>query len=149
MNKQPRSIVAFCMAVLAGVTLIALDASAQGAQPTDKAVRSFLHSIEHGKDSVDVQLYVTITQLDKIAGDAYQFMIRPSSIGGGDQSYADYALKKNYPDSRIGGVVLQKADSITFVSVTQAGFGNVWVTVDKKGRRFWRLTERFSERLTK
>jgi hypothetical protein len=87
-------------------------------------------SIQANKDAI-------INDLNNIAAHAYQFKIRPSSMGGGQGSYSGYAIpsKMATNENAAFSVSSATATAVTIVAVSSANTTNtVTAVVDSDGR---------------
>ena len=87
-------------------------------------------SIQANKDAI-------INDLNNIAAHAYQFKIRPSSMGGGQGSYSGYNIpsKMATNENATYSVSATTATSVTIVAISTANTTNtVTGTVDSDGR---------------
>lgn len=88
-------------------------------------------SVQSNKDAI-------INDLNNLAANAYQYRIRPSSMGGGNGAYTGYnipavlATNDNASYSQVAPVVT--ATTIRFTGVSSQGYGQVAATVDTSGR---------------
>ena len=87
-------------------------------------------SIQANKDAI-------INDLNNIAAHAYQFKIRPSSMGGGQGSYSGYAIpsKMSSNENAVFSVTSATATAVTIVATSSANTTNtVTAVVDSDGR---------------
>jgi hypothetical protein len=96
-------------------------------------------TMEKNKDAI-------ISDLNNLAAFAYQFRIRPKSMGGGEGSYTGFELPQNLRFNEnatysIGGV---SADTVKFMAISTYGFGVITVQIDQDGRLGnWYYTDEF------
>jgi len=86
-------------------------------------------SVQSNKDAM-------INDLNNIAAQAYQFRIRPSSMGGGQGSYASFTIPTKMATNENGTyVATPSANSVSIVATSAANTSNViTVTVDSDGK---------------
>ncbi len=86
-------------------------------------------SIQANKDAI-------INDLNNIAAHAYQYRIRPSSMGGGQGSYSGYTIpSKMASNENAGYAATPAANSVTIVATSNANTTNtVTAVVDSDGR---------------
>ena len=87
-------------------------------------------SIQANKDAI-------INDLNNIAAHAYQFKIRPSSMGGGQGSYSGYAIpsKMATNENAVYTVSATTATTVTILATSSANTTNtVTAVVDSDGR---------------
>ena len=87
-------------------------------------------STESNKDGVT-------TGIIAIATDAYQYKIRPSSLGGGSHSYSGYSLPIKFRFDEHGSYVLASSGTSTCVITGTSKINSTWTatcTVDDSGR---------------
>jgi hypothetical protein len=87
-------------------------------------------SIQANKDAI-------INDLNNIAAHAYQFKIRPSSMGGGQGSYSGYSIPSKMASNENAGYTVTSATATT-VAITATSSANttntVQAVVDSDGR---------------
>jgi hypothetical protein len=87
-----------------------------------------------------------INDLNNLAAFAYQFRIRPKSMGGGEGSYMGFDLPQSLRANEnatysIGGVA---ADTVKFMAISTYGYGVVTAQIDQDGRLgSWYYTDKF------
>src|SRR5512135_3875276 len=86
-------------------------------------------SIQANKDAI-------INDLNNIAAHAYQFKIRPSSMGGGDGSYTGYSIPtKMATNENANYAATPAASSVTVVATSVQNTTNkITVVVDSDGK---------------
>lgn len=87
-------------------------------------------SIQSNKDAM-------INDLNNIAANAYQYKVRPSSMGGGQGSYVGYTIPSKMSTNENGTYVAsgQSATAVTITATSSANTTNTIVTVcDSNGR---------------
>jgi hypothetical protein len=86
-------------------------------------------SIQANKDAI-------INDLNNIAAHAYQFKIRPSSMGGGQGAYTGYAIpSKMASNENAAFVATPTATTVSIVATSNANSTNkVTAVVDSDGR---------------
>ena len=86
-------------------------------------------SIQANKDAI-------INDLNNIAAHAYQYRIRPSSMGGGQGSYSGYTIpSKMASNENAAYAATPAANSVTIVATSNANTTNtVTAVVDSDGR---------------
>jgi hypothetical protein len=85
-------------------------------------------SVQSNKDAI-------INDLNNLAANAYQFRIRPSSMGGGNGSYTGYSVpKKMASNANATYTATAAAGTVTFVGTSgQYTAGVVTATLDANG----------------
>ena len=88
-------------------------------------------SVQSNKDAI-------INDMNNLAANAYQFRIRPTTMGGGGGSYSGgsgYAIPTKL-QSNDNGTYTQTnaAQSVTFVGTSGQGYGTVTAVCDSTGR---------------
>ncbi|MBI5464213.1 MAG: hypothetical protein HY966_04590 [Ignavibacteriales bacterium] len=85
-------------------------------------------SIQANKDAI-------INDLNNIAANAYQFRIRPSSMGGGQGAYTGYAIpSKMATNANATYVATPAANTVTIVATSASNASNVvTVVIDSNG----------------
>lgn len=86
-----------------------------------------------------------IERLNQLAAAAYQFRIRPTSMGGGAGSFHGYIITREQAmDEHASYQGQVTADAITFTGTSVKGFGSITVTVDPRGQLSgWKFTGKF------
>lgn len=86
-------------------------------------------SIQANKDAI-------INDLNNIAAHAYQYKIRPSSMGGGQGSYSGYAIpSKMASNENAAFVATPSANTVSIVATSSSNTTNtVTAVVDSDGR---------------
>jgi hypothetical protein len=86
-------------------------------------------SIQANKDAI-------INDLNNLAAHAYQYKIRPSSMGGGQGSYSGYSIpSKMASNENAAYVPTPSANSVSIVATSSANSTNtVTAVVDSDGR---------------
>jgi len=81
-------------------------------------------SIQSNKDAM-------INDLNNIAANAYQYKVRPSSMGGGQGSYVGYSIPSKMSTNENGTYVAsgQSATGVTITATSAANTTNTIVTV--------------------
>lgn len=88
-------------------------------------------SVQANKDGI-------INDMNNLAADAYQFRIRPTTMGGGSGSYtggSGYAIPSKLSSNENGTYTrTNAAQSVTFVGTSAQGYGTVTAVCDSTGR---------------
>ncbi|MFH0988735.1 MAG: hypothetical protein V1799_01825 [bacterium] len=86
-------------------------------------------AVQSNKDAV-------INELNHLAAFAYQFRIRPSSMGGGNGAYTGFSIptKLRENDNATYSALVQDADHLVFGASSKPGYGTVKVSLDGDGR---------------
>jgi hypothetical protein len=86
-------------------------------------------SVQSNRDAI-------INDLNNLAAQAYQFRIRPTSMGGGQGDYSCFSIPTKMRTNENGTYSsTQTSNSITFVATSaQNSTNNVTVTLDSNGR---------------
>jgi hypothetical protein len=86
-------------------------------------------SVQSNKDAM-------INDLNNIAAHAYQYRIRPSSMGGGQGSYNNYTIPSKMATNENGTyAATATANSVSIVATSAANASNqITVTVDSDGK---------------
>lgn len=91
-----------------------------------------------GSASVSSNKDALVNELNNLATDAYQFRVRPSTLGGGGQSYAGYVVPGKLDTTDDGTFTpitpVSTPNAINFVATSVYGFGTISVTLDKDGK---------------
>ncbi|MCX6133094.1 MAG: hypothetical protein NTU47_04685 [Ignavibacteriales bacterium] len=98
--------------------------------------------VEANRDAV-------INDLNNLSAFAYQYRIRPKSMGGGQGSYVGFKIpERMVTNSNASYEVLEAKDSIVKYKATSVnGFGTVEARIDESGRLSgWRYTGAFAAR---
>ena len=75
-----------------------------------------------------------INDLFNIGSNAYQYKIRPTTMGGGGGSYLNYSIPKAFPDKKISEIsVAVSPDSIILTAKSKEGLGTIQATMSDKG----------------
>ena len=86
-------------------------------------------TVQANKDAI-------INDLNNLAANAYQYRIRPTTMGGGGGGYTGYAiptkLASNENAAYTAGSV--SATSITFTGTSSQGYGTVVAVLDSTGK---------------
>lgn len=88
------------------------------------------HSTQANKDGVT-------SSLINLSANAYQYRIRPSTMGGGSNSYAGYTVPSKMVSDDNGAYALSSATAIQIVFTGTSSINGSWVatcTVDSTGR---------------
>ena len=89
-----------------------------------------------GSSSVSSNRDAIVNDMLNLAADAYQYKSRPTTMGGGGNSYTNYQvpliLRPNENATYNTGSV--SAISVTFVATSALGYGTVSVVCDSSGR---------------
>lgn len=95
-------------------------------------------AIESNRDGI-------IEHINQLAGKAYQFRIRPTSMGGGAGSFHGYIMSREQAmDEHASYQGQVTAESITFTGTSAKGYGTVTAKVDKSGQLSgWKFTGKF------
>jgi hypothetical protein len=76
-----------------------------------------------------------INEIANMAANAYQYRIRPTTMGGGGGSYVGYAIPTKLRKTEIGSYEVEvSADSVMFIGTSARANGGVRATVNKEGR---------------
>jgi hypothetical protein len=77
-----------------------------------------------------------LNDINNIAAHAYQYMIRPTSMGGGGGQYIGYSLHPGLTQNSNGTYKLMQVlvDKIELIGTTADGKGGISATIDKEGR---------------
>ncbi len=85
-------------------------------------------SISSNKDAIT-------NDLNNLFANAYQFRIRPASMGGGGGLYTGYAIPTALASNENGAFTATVADpNVTFTGTSGAGYGTVTVKIGSDGR---------------
>jgi hypothetical protein len=88
-----------------------------------------------GSSSVSSNKDAIVNDLQNLAANAYQFKIRPQTLGGGNGSYSGYQvplkLRPNQNATYTASSVASK--TITFLATSAMGYGTVTVVADSAG----------------
>ena len=88
-------------------------------------------SVQSNKDAI-------INDLNNLAANAYQFRIRPTTMGGGGGSYtggSGFAIPTKLASNDNGTfTATNAAQSVTFVATSGQGYGTVTAVCDSTGR---------------
>jgi hypothetical protein len=88
-------------------------------------------SVQSNKDAI-------INDLNNLAANAYQFRIRPTTMGGGGGSYTGgngYAIPTKLASDDNGSFTASNAaQAVTFVGTSGQGYGTVTAVCDSTGR---------------
>lgn len=91
-----------------------------------------------------------INDLNNLSAMAYQYRIRPNSMGGGEGSYTGFKIPARMTSNKNAAyeTVLVEADRVRIRATSAAGYGTVESSIDKDGRLGdWAYTARFAEPL--
>jgi hypothetical protein len=76
-----------------------------------------------------------INDLSNISANAYQFRIRPTTMGGGGGSYVGYTIPRKLSANDNGNYMAEvSADSVILTGTWSHGNGSVRATLNKEGR---------------
>jgi len=91
--------------------------------------RQAAQSVQSNKDAM-------INDLNNIAANAYQYRIRPSSMGGGQGSYTGYSIPSKMASNENGTyVATASASSVSIMATSSANANNtISVVIDSNGR---------------
>ena len=98
--------------------------------------------LESNKDAM-------INDLNNLAAQAYQYFIRPTSMGGGQGSYAGYSIptKLSLNENASYQVLSARDDMVRFLATSAKGYGTIDVWVDNNGHlQGWTYGGRFGPR---
>lgn len=88
-------------------------------------------SVQSNKDAI-------INDMNNLAANAYQFRIRPTTMGGGGGSYTGgngYAIPTKLASNDNGSfTATNAAQAVTFVGTSSQGYGTVTAVCDSTGR---------------
>ena len=88
-------------------------------------------SVQANKDAI-------INDMNNLAADAYQFRIRPTTMGGGGGSYtggSGYSIPSKLASNENGSYTrTNAAQSVTLVGTSGQGYGTVTAVCDSTGR---------------
>ena len=86
-------------------------------------------SVQSNKDAI-------INDLNNLAANAYQYRIRPSSMGGGSGSYTGYVLSTilSTNDNAVYTAQNVTASAVTFRGTSSQGYGYVQAICDTVGK---------------
>lgn len=88
------------------------------------------HSTQANKDGVT-------SSLVNLSANAYQYRIRPTTMGGGGNSYAGYTVPSKMVSDDNGAYALSSATAVQIVFTGTSSINGSWVatcTVDSTGR---------------
>ena len=88
-----------------------------------------------GSSSVSSNKDAIVNDLQNLAASAYQYKIRPGTLGGGGGSYTGYQIPvKLRPNENANYTTSSISDkSITFLATSALGYGTVSVVCDSTG----------------
>jgi hypothetical protein len=119
-------------------------------------IKSFVHQIETRMDSLDLNLYFLIKELDNLALDAYKYKIRPTSMAGGGGSYTHYQSPPSSRYTEHGKYSLYgehllinvNPNFVEFVGESRKGYGSIHAKVDSVGiLRFLSVSGKLNDKL--
>ena len=85
--------------------------------------------------SVNANRDAIISDITNMAANAYQYRIRPVSMGGGGGSYAGYTLPVSLASNENGSYTVTVAAAlVTFTGTSAQGYGTVTGGYDGSGR---------------
>ena len=85
--------------------------------------------------SVNANRDAIIADITNMAANAYQYRIRPVSMGGGGGSYAGYSLPVSLASNENGSYTVSvAANLVTFTGTSAQGYGTVAGGYDGTGR---------------
>jgi hypothetical protein len=88
-----------------------------------------------GSSSVQSNKDALINDINNLAANAYQFRIRPSTMGGGSGSYAGYSIPGRMQSNENGSYTATAvAAQITFIGTSGQGYGTVTAICDSTGK---------------
>ena len=89
-----------------------------------------------GSSSVGSNRDAIVNDLNNLAANAYQYRVRPATMGGGGGTYTGYqvpaVLRPN--DNAAYSASNVSPTAITFTGISTMGYGNVSATEDSTGR---------------
>ena len=76
-----------------------------------------------------------VNDMNNLAANAYQYRIRPTTMGGGGGAYTGYTIPTKLQSNENGTfTVAAGAASVTFTATSGQGYGTVAATADSTGR---------------
>ena len=86
-------------------------------------------SVQSNRDGI-------INDLNNLAANAYQYRIRPTTMGGGGGSYANYTIPTKLQSNENGTYATSavSAASISFTATSGQGYGTVTADLDSTGK---------------
>ncbi|GEM_PF-4141408 len=77
-----------------------------------------------------------INDLNNLAANAYQYKIRPTTMGGGGGSYSNFTIPSRIAINDNGSYILRAVapDSVVFMATSQINLGTVTCILDNTGR---------------
>ena len=76
-----------------------------------------------------------INDMNNLAANAYQFRIRPTTMGGGGGTYTGYAIPLKLASNENGSFAATATGSqVTFTATSGQGYGTVAAVCDSTGR---------------
>src|SRR5712671_1414781 len=88
-------------------------------------------SVQSNKDAL-------INDLNNLAANAYQYRIRPTTMGGGGGSYINFkvpnSLQSNDNGNYVPSALVTTGSSFDFTGTSKQGYGTVKATIDTTGR---------------
>jgi len=86
-------------------------------------------TIQANKDAI-------INDLNNLAANAYQYRIRPLTMGGGGGQYTNYAIPTKLQTNENAGYAVGSisATSMTFTGTSSQGYGTVIAVLDSTGK---------------
>ncbi len=92
---------------------------------------------QFGANSTQANKDGVTSSLINLSANAYQYRIRPSTMGGGSNSYAGYAVPSKMTNDENGNYALSTATATQIVFTGTSSVNGSWVatcTVDSTGR---------------
>ena len=88
-----------------------------------------------GSSSVQSNKDAIINDISNLATDAYQFRIRPATLGGGGGSYSNYSIPQKLLSNDNGSYENSNDDDqVTFTGTSSQGYGTVTAECDRHGK---------------
>ncbi len=95
-------------------------------------------SVQSNKDAI-------INDMNNLAANAYQFRIRPASMGGGAGTYTGYTIPTKLDSTENATYVVDvTADAVDITATSAQLYGTVTATVNTEGKLTgWAYTDQF------
>jgi hypothetical protein len=91
-----------------------------------------------GSSSVDSNKTALLHDLEHLAADAYQFRLRPASLGGGGNSYVGYMVPARLDTNENGSFgptsPITSPNTISFSANSAFGYGLITAECDREGK---------------
>ena len=85
--------------------------------------------------SIQANRDALVNDLNNLAANAYQYRIRPTTMGGGGGAYTGYTIPTKLVSNDNGSFTrAAAAQSVTFVGTSGQGYGTVTAVCDSTGR---------------